>query len=172
MALCSRLSRSFKESLTLRVESTGSSSMWTARRSGQAARQPVGPWAPKRNRTSREDGGVSPALGYEPIGSAGRLLHLWSTFVTDGNGLPMGALLTAGQRHESIFFTEVMDAVRVPRTVGRPKKRPKAVAGDRAYDSKENRRWCWKRDIESVIPARKGMRTGPQAPTDVRSAKT
>ncbi|WP_423825078.1 transposase [Salinibacter ruber] len=84
--------------------------------------------------------------------------------VTDGNGLPMGALLTAGQRHEAPFFTEVMDAVRVPRTVGRPRKRPEAIAGDRAYDSKENRQWCWQKNIESVIPARNGMHTGPGRP--------
>jgi hypothetical protein len=121
MALYSRLPGSSRGNLTLRAVSTGSSWVHTARRSGQAVRRPVGPWAPKRDRTSREDGGVSPALGFEPVGSTGRVLHLWSTLVTDGNGLPMGALLTAGQRHEAPFFTEVMNAVRVPRTVGRPK---------------------------------------------------
>ncbi|WP_103020916.1 IS5 family transposase [Salinibacter altiplanensis] len=84
--------------------------------------------------------------------------------VTDGNGLPMTALLTAGQRHESAFFADVMDSVRVPRPTGRPKKRPEAVAGDRAYDSKANRRWCWQKNIESVIPARKGMHTGAGRP--------
>ena len=76
----------------------------------------------------------------------------------------MAALLTAGQRHESPFFADMMDAVRVPRPVGRPKKRPEAVAGDRAYDSKENRKWCWQRNIESVIPARNRMHTGPGRP--------
>jgi transposase len=72
----------------------------------------------------------------------------------------MTVLLTAGQRHESVFFTDVMDSVRVPRPTGRPEavarsglKRPE---GDRAYDSKENRRWCWQKNIESVIPAEKG----------------
>ncbi|WP_103020178.1 transposase [Salinibacter altiplanensis] len=40
-------------------------------------------------------------------------------------------------------------------------RRPK---GDRAYDSKENRRWCWERNIESVIPARNGMHTGAGRP--------
>jgi hypothetical protein len=29
--------------------------------------------------------------------------------VTEGNGLPMAALRTAGQRHESAFFADVMD---------------------------------------------------------------
>jgi transposase len=76
----------------------------------------------------------------------------------------MAALLTAGQRHESAFFADVMDQVRVPQLTGRPRKRPEAVAGDRAYDSKENRKWYWKRNIESVIPARNGMYTGPGRP--------
>jgi transposase len=76
----------------------------------------------------------------------------------------MAALLTAGQRHESAFFTDLMDRVRVPRPTGRPKKRPEAVAGDRGYDSTGNRKWCWKRNIESVIPARNGMHTGPGSP--------
>jgi hypothetical protein len=31
--------------------------------------------------------------------------------VTDGNGLPTAALRTAGQRHESAFFGDVMDQV-------------------------------------------------------------
>jgi len=76
----------------------------------------------------------------------------------------MTVLLTAGQRHESAFFTDVMDQVRVLRPVGRPKKRPEAVAGDRAYDLKENRRWCLQRNSESVNPARNGMCAGPGRP--------
>jgi hypothetical protein len=35
----------------------------------------------------------------------------------------------AGQRHESAFFTELMDQVRVPRPVGRPRKRLEAAHG-------------------------------------------
>ncbi|WP_423825151.1 transposase [Salinibacter ruber] len=107
---------------------------------------------------AREDSGVSLAL--EGRGGFSTKTHL----VTDGNGLPMTALLTAGQRHESAFFTEVMDAVRVQRPVGRPKKRPEAVAGDPAYDSKENRRWCGQPNIESVTPVRKRIHTGPGRP--------
>jgi hypothetical protein len=45
-------------------------------------------------------------------------------------GAPLTAgQLTAGQHHESAFFTELMDQVRVPRPVGRPKKRPEAARG-------------------------------------------
>lgn len=83
--------------------------------------------------------------------------------MTDGQGLPLAAVLSAGQRHESPFFEAVMDAVRVPRPVGRPRKRPEALAGDRAYDASWIRQWCHKRDIESVIPSRKG-KSGPGRP--------
>jgi transposase len=69
-------------------------------------------------------------------------------------------VLTAGQRHESVVFPDVMDAVAVPRPRGWPRKRP--VAGDRAYDAAWIRRWCRDRGIESVIPAR--PRTGPGRP--------
>lgn len=52
-----------------------------------------------------------------------------------------------------------MDQVSVPRPQGRPRKRPEAVAGDRAYDADWIRQWCRDRGIESVIPARE--RKGP-----------
>ncbi len=84
--------------------------------------------------------------------------------MTDGGGLPLAAVVSAGQRHEAAFFEPAMDAVRVPRPVGRPRKRPDAVAGDKAYDAEWIRRWCHRRDIESVIPARKGTRGGPGRP--------
>jgi transposase len=44
-------------------------------------------------------------------------LHL----VTDGHGLPLAVALSAGQAHESVHATRVLDAVRVPRRrPGRP----------------------------------------------------
>ena len=74
----------------------------------------------------------------------------------------MATVLTAGQRHETIVFTDLMDAISVPRPRGRPRKRPEAVAGDRAYDADWIRQWCLDRGIESVVPAR--PRTGPGRP--------
>lgn len=84
--------------------------------------------------------------------------------MTDGRGLPLGAIVSAGQRHEAAFFEPVMDAVRVPRPTGRPRKRPEALAGDKAYDADWIRCWCHTRDIESVIPARKDARSGSGRP--------
>ena len=71
-------------------------------------------------------------------------------------------VVTAGQRHETIAFTDLMDAVSVPQPRGRPRKRPEAVAGDRAYDADWIRQWCRDRGIESVIPAR--SQSGPGRP--------
>lgn len=102
---------------------------------------------------------MSPALGYGRGGFSSKI-HL----VTDGQGLPLAAVVSGGERHEAAFFTAVMDQVRVPRPVGRPKKRPEALAGDKSYDADWIRRWCLRKNIESVIPARKGAHTGPGRP--------
>jgi transposase len=48
--------------------------------------------------------------------------------------------------------------------LGDPKSGLRRSLENRAYDSKENRKWCWQRNIESVIPARNGMHTGPGRP--------
>ncbi len=84
-------------------------------------------------------------------GGYGTKVHL----VVDGNGLPLAAEVTAGQRHESTQFERVMDAVRVPQRVGRPRRRPKAVAGDKGYSYNRIRRWLRRRHIGAVIPQRK-----------------
>ena len=78
-------------------------------------------------------------------------------------------MLTAGQRHETVAFTDLMDEVTVPRSQGRPRKRPQAVAGDRAYDADWIRQWYRDRGIESVIPAR--PRKGPGRPPTCDSQK-
>lgn len=69
--------------------------------------------------------------------------------MTDAKGTPLGALLSAGQAHESTFFERVMDTVRIAR-----RGRPDAVAGDKGYSYPRIRRWCARRGIEAVIPTR------------------
>jgi transposase len=69
--------------------------------------------------------------------------------VTDGGGVPLGALVTAGQSHESKSFEALMDTVRIGR-----RRRPGAVAGDKGYSYPRIRAWCRRRGIEAVIPAR------------------
>lgn len=66
--------------------------------------------------------------------------------------------MTAGQRHESTQFEAVLDAVRVPQRVGRPRSRPRNVAGDKGYSYDRIRRWLRRRRIGSVIPQRDDQR--------------
>ncbi len=61
----------------------------------------------------------------------------------------MGALVTAGQSHESRSFEALMDTVRIAR-----RRRPDAVAGDKGYSYPRIRAWLSRRGIEAVIPSR------------------
>lgn len=76
--------------------------------------------------------------------------------MTDAQGVPLGALVTAGQSHESRSFESVMDTVRIGR-----RRRPDAVAGDKGYSYPRIRRWCARRGIQAVIPTRKDQPREP-----------
>lgn len=81
--------------------------------------------------------------------------------ITDGKGLPLAAEVSPGQCHEAAFFEQTMDAVGVPREVGRPRKRPEALAGDKGYDADWIRQWLSGRGIEATIPEREGKKPRP-----------
>jgi transposase len=70
----------------------------------------------------------------------------------DARGLPLSFVLTPGQAGDSPQFQAVLDKVRIPGPVGRPRTRPQAVAADRAYSSKANRAYLRRRRITAVIP--------------------
>ena len=95
------------------------------------------------------------ALGYSR-GGHGTKIHL----VTDAGGLPLVAVLTGGQRNECTQFARLMDAVRVPRRRGRPRRRPAAVAGDRGYSYPHVRAWLRRHGVRAVIPYRRDQRPG------------
>ena len=61
-------------------------------------------------------------------------------------------VLTEGQAADSPQFVPVLRKVRVRGPVGRPRTRPDAVAGDKAYSSRGNRAYLRKRRIKAVIP--------------------
>jgi len=81
--------------------------------------------------------------------------------VTDGQGLPLAAAISAGQRHESVYAEPVLDAVRIRRPNGRVRTRPRAVAGDKGYSYDRIRRYLRQRKIKAVIPTRKDQRRRP-----------
>lgn len=65
----------------------------------------------------------------------------------------MSALITAGQRGDSPQFEAVLEAIRVPRLgLGRPRKRPDRIRADKAYDSRGNRTYLRRREINATIP--------------------
>ncbi|TLQ43418.1 IS5 family transposase [Streptomyces marianii] len=75
--------------------------------------------------------------------------------VGDRKCRPLAFILTAGQAADSPQFIPVLGKVRVRMPVGRPRTRPGAVAGDKAYSSCGNRAHLRKRRIKAVIPEKK-----------------
>lgn len=90
------------------------------------------------------------ALG-RSVGGFSTKIHLLS----DATGLPLDALLTPGQTHESTQFERVMEHVAIPRASGRVRRRPRRLAADRSYDAKRIRTWLRQHGIEPVIPPKK-----------------
>ena len=80
--------------------------------------------------------------------------------MTDGAGLPLAFTLTPGQRHELTAFERTLAAVRLPGLRGRPRNRPKHLAGDKAYSYRPVFAYLRRRRIRSVIPPRKGGNMG------------
>jgi len=68
--------------------------------------------------------------------------------LTDGRGLPLEVLVSAGQRHESCFFEPLLEGLLAQ---GR---RPAHVLGDKGYSAPRIRRWLTERAIAPVIPHR------------------
>lgn len=81
------------------------------------------------------------------------------TMVTDGRGLPLSFAVAAGQAHESKQLEPVLEATRVRRSgPGRPRRRPKRLAGDKGYSYPRVRDYLRGRGIGAVIPRRRDQR--------------
>jgi transposase len=86
-------------------------------------------------------------------GKAGTKRHL----VTDRAGTPLAFCLTGANRHESVVFEELIDAVPpIRQPDGRRRKRPAKLHADKAYDIPRCRRALTRRRIKVRI-ARKGV---------------
>ncbi|MGC4857605.1 transposase, partial [Micromonospora sp. DT4] len=62
-------------------------------------------------------------------GGYGTKLHL----AADRASRPISRHTTAGQRHDRIGYEPVMNAIRIPHRVGRPRTRPARILADKAY---------------------------------------
>jgi transposase len=78
--------------------------------------------------------------------------------------------VTPGQRHESTQVEPVLDAIAIPQPVGRPRRRPKRLAGDKGYSYAHVRQWLRAHGITPVIPQRCNQRPG-RVPFDRHSYK-
>ena len=83
-------------------------------------------------------------------GGFGTKLHL----ICDGNGVPLIADLTAGQRHESARCEPLVQAL----LDDWPDVLPQKLAGDKAYSARRIREWLAERGIDPVIARQKGER--------------
>ncbi len=75
--------------------------------------------------------------------------------LVDGRGRPLVVALTAGQAGDSTMLKPLLAQLAVARLgPGRPRTRPAAVIGDKAYSSRGTRAMLRTRGIKAVIPQR------------------
>jgi len=76
--------------------------------------------------------------------------------LTSANGIPLAVKITGANRHDVTQLLPLVDAVPpIAGKVGRPRRRPEAVQGDRAYDSGPHRRELRKRGIVPLLAQRR-----------------
>ncbi|MCT1879328.1 IS5 family transposase [Kocuria rhizophila] len=94
--------------------------------------------------------------GLEPPEHAvGRSRGVLSTKIhqlVDGHGRSLVTLLTPGQAGDSPMLLPLLNELRVARASGRPRTRPDALRGDKAYSSRAIRAHLRSRGIKAVIP--------------------
>ncbi len=85
-----------------------------------------------------------------------RKLGIKHHVLTDARGIPMAMTLTGANRHDVTQLLPLVDAVPSVRgRRGRPRRRPRRVQGDRAYDSQPHRRELRRRGIQPVLARRR-----------------
>jgi transposase len=81
--------------------------------------------------------------------------HHLITDITDAQGIHLAAILTGANRHDVTQLLPLVEAIPPIRgQVGRPRRRPDQVQGDRAYDSEPHRRALRSLGIEPVLAKR------------------
>ncbi len=76
--------------------------------------------------------------------------------MTDAQGVPLSVVLTKANRNDITQLLPLLEGVQpVQGKRGRPRKRPQAVQGDRAYDSQPHRKELWQRGIKPLLARRR-----------------
>lgn len=93
-------------------------------------------------------------------GGFGTKLHL----VVTCDGVPLAATLTPGEKSECQQVAPALRRVRLRRAgrPGRPRTRPRALAGDKGYSFSTVRQYLRARGIRAVIPTRSNQRANPR----------
>lgn len=74
----------------------------------------------------------------------------------EGGGKPLAFVLTPGQQHETTIFNDLMDRGTVRRPGrGKPRRRPRAVVGDKGYSTRAVRAFLRIHGIRAVIASRR-----------------
>ncbi|MGI4858972.1 MAG: IS5 family transposase [Janthinobacterium lividum] len=77
--------------------------------------------------------------------------------VVDARGVPLAIAVSGANRHDSIVFDSLIDAIpAVPGLDGRPRKRPAKLHADKGYDYERCRKYLRQRGITARI-ARRGI---------------
>ena len=75
--------------------------------------------------------------------------------VVDGQGIPLGNYLDSASPAEVTLLEKTIDQIAVPRRGrGRPRKKPKRIIADKAYDSDPLRKRLARRGMELICPYR------------------
>ena len=112
---------------------------------------------PAGEKSVLEDEPDDHALG-RSRGGFGTKLHL----VTDGRGTPLQVVVSAGQRHESLFAEPVLSATKIRCANGHHRSRPNCVVGDKGYNAPGIRAYLKRRRIRAVIPRFSSQPVDPQ----------
>jgi transposase len=87
---------------------------------------------------------------------AGSKHHL----ITDANGIPLATTLTGANAHDITQLLSLVEAIPpISGKPGRPRRKPKAVQGDRGYDSETHRKLLRKKHIQPIL-AKRGTEHG------------
>jgi transposase len=75
--------------------------------------------------------------------------------ITDASGIPLASSVTPANRHDVTELAPLFNKLpAVAGKVGRPRRKPDAVQGDRAYDSEPHREGLRRLGVEPVLPER------------------
>lgn len=107
-----------------------------------------------REGLSAEESAEKQGLGRSRGGYSSKI-HL----LTDGQGMPLGVTVTAGQRNEGPEFENLFSSCFI--NTFRKAKRPTALAADKGYSSKKIRAFIRKKRILPVIPTPSNQNPDP-----------